>query len=192
MEIGLVFSSSSIAKSIAREEGIPGRSSRNTYGNSFTTGTYSRVFSFPLTSTEHANIVQLPCWTNLFAFITETTFGVVRVLVPLNLKVGLADGENSTSFLRQSILAQFSASQSMPSITSKSVIFTIIKSMLIVWFPTITWSFFTLSLATRSTPTGVLIDNSCNKSSSSNLVYTTKDIEIKECVEPESYKVKAK
>ena len=61
MEIGSISGSSSIAKSIAREEGIPGRSSRKRSENSFTTGTVSRIFSFPLTSMTHANIAQPPC-----------------------------------------------------------------------------------------------------------------------------------
>ena len=81
-------------KSIAREGGILGRSSGNTSGNSFTIDTFSRVFYFLLTSTTHANIVPPPCWTSLFAFIIETTFEVVPVLVPLNLKLGHTNGEN--------------------------------------------------------------------------------------------------
>ena len=61
-------------------------------------GTFSRVFSFSLTSMALANITHPPCWTNLFAFIIETTFGVVSVRVPLNLKVGSTSGENFISF----------------------------------------------------------------------------------------------
>ena len=85
-------------KSTAREGGIPGRSSGYTFENSFTMDMLSRVFSLPLTSTTHANIVQQPCWTSLFAFIIETTFGVAPTFVPLNLKLGPTDGENITFF----------------------------------------------------------------------------------------------
>ena len=95
---------------------------------------------------------------------------VAPILVPLNLKLGLTGGENITSFLRQSILARFAASQSIPSITSKSIIFTTIRSTLRVWSATIAWSFFTLSLVTRSTLAGVLTDHICNKDSNSNPV----------------------
>ena len=87
-----------MTNSTAREGGIPGKSSGNRSENSFTIGTFTRVFFFPLTSTAHANIAHPPCWTNLFAFIIETTLGVIPVFVPLNLKVGPIGGENFTSF----------------------------------------------------------------------------------------------
>ena len=58
----------------------------------------------------------------------------------------------------------------MPSITSKSAIFTTIRSTLRVWSTAITWPFFTLSLVTRSTLAGVLVDHTCNKGSNSNSV----------------------
>ena len=73
-------------------------------------------------------------------------------------------------FLRQSILARFAASQSMPSITSKSVIFTTIKTTLRVWSATIAWSLFTLSLVTTSTLSGLLADHTYHKGSNSNPV----------------------
>ena len=80
-------------KSTTREGSIQGRLYRNTSGNSFTIGTFSRVFHFSLTFTAHANIAHPPCWTNLFSFIIETTLRVIPVLVPLNLKVGPVGGE---------------------------------------------------------------------------------------------------
>ena len=55
-------------------------------------------------------------------------FGVVPVKVPLNLKVSLFGGVNTTSFLWQSMLAKFLASQSIPSMTSKFVISTTFRS----------------------------------------------------------------
>ena len=46
----------SMAKSIAREEGIPGWFSKKTSKNLFTTGIMSKVLSFSLKSMTHANI----------------------------------------------------------------------------------------------------------------------------------------
>ena len=87
-------------------QGILGRSSVNTSENSFTIGTFSSFF--------FSSYVYDTCWycptallANLFSFIVETTFWVVPVLVPLNLKLGPASGENTTFFLRQSTLAWF-------------------------------------------------------------------------------------
>ena len=86
-----------MTKSTARE-GIFQVGRPEIHLNSFTIGKFSRVFSFPLSSTTPTNIVQIPCWTNLFAFIIETTFGVVPVLVHLNLKLGHTGGENFIIF----------------------------------------------------------------------------------------------
>ena len=83
--------------------------------------------------------------------------------VPLNLKLGPDSGENITSFLRQSILVWFSTNQFMPSITSNSFMLTNIRSTLRVQSATVTWPSSTLSLTTKSTPVGVLTDNTCNK-----------------------------
>ena len=106
----------------------------------------------------------------IVAFIIETTFGVAPAFVPLNLKLGPTDGENITFFLRHSIISWIAASQSMPSTTSKSVIFTTIRTTLRVWSATIAWSFFSLSLVTTSTLSGLLADHTYNKGSNSNPV----------------------
>ena len=73
-------------------------------------------------------------------------------------------------FLRHSIIAWFAASQSMPSITSKSVIFTTIRTTLRVWSATIAWSFFSLSLVTTSNLSGLLAEHTYHKGSNSNPV----------------------
>ena len=119
---------SSIPKSTARDGRIPGISSGKTSWNSFTMGTVSIVFSFPFVFTAQARIVHPPCYTRRLAFIIDIIFGVVPVKVPLNLKVSPFGGVNTTSFLWQSMLAKFLASQSIPSMTSKFVISTTFRS----------------------------------------------------------------
>lgn len=66
-----------------------------------------------------------------------------------------------------------------------------------IWFTskilpaTITYPPFTLFLETRSTPAEVLIVNTYNKGSNWNPTCLTNGIDINECVERESNKVKA-
>ena len=124
LEMGPVPGSSSIPKSTFRSGGIPGRSSGKTSINLFTMGTVSIGFSFPFVFTAQAKNAHPPCCTRRLAFIIDIIFGVVPVKVPLNLKVSPFGGVNITSFLWQSMLAKFSASQSIPSMTSTSIIST--------------------------------------------------------------------
>ena len=63
--------------------------------------------------------------------------------VPLNLKVSPFGGVNTTSFLWQSMLVKFLASQSISSMTSKSVISTTFRFMWIVRPAITTCSSFT-------------------------------------------------
>ena len=58
LEMGPVPGSSSIPKSTAHDGGIPERSSGKTFGNSFTMGTESIVFSFPIVFTAQARIAH--------------------------------------------------------------------------------------------------------------------------------------
>ena len=88
--------------------------------------------------------------------------------VPLNLKVSPFGGVNTTFFLWQSMLANFSASQSIPSMTSKSVISTTFRSTWMVRPTITTCPSFTLFFVTRSTPAGVPTDNTCIKGSTTN------------------------
>ena len=166
--MGLVSGSSSIPKSTAHDGGILGRSSRKTSWNSFTMGTESIVFSFPVVFTAQARIAHPPCYTRRMAFIIDIIFGVVPVKVPLNLKVSPFRGVNTTSFLWQSMLAKFSASLSIPSMTSKSVISTTFRSTWMV-HPAITaCPSFSLFSVTRSTLAVVPTDNTCIKGSTTN------------------------
>ena len=126
--MGPVLGSSSIPKSTSHDGGIPGRSSGKTSINSFTMDTVSIGFSFPFVFTAQARNAHPPCCIRRLAFIIDIIFGVVLVEVPLNLKVSPLGGVNITSFLWQSMLAKFSANQSIPSMTSKSVISTTFKS----------------------------------------------------------------
>lgn len=68
---------------------------------------------------------------------------------------------------------------------------TTIRPMLKVCLIIIICPSLTLSLATMSIPAGVLIDNTCNKGSSSNPAYLINGTNINERVELESNIVKA-
>ena len=98
LEMGKVPSSSSIPKSTAHKGGTPSKSSRKTSRNSFTIGTVSIVFSFHFTSIAQARAHPSYCTRHL-ALIIDTIFRVTPVQVPLNLKLGLVGGKNTTSFL---------------------------------------------------------------------------------------------
>ena len=111
--------------------------------------------------------------------------------VPLNLKVSPLGGVNITS-LWQSMLAKFSANQSISSMTSKSVISTTFKSTWMVCPAITTCPSFTLFFVTKSTLAGVPTDNACIKGSTTNPACLTNGKATKELVEPESKNVNAK
>ena len=98
LEMEKVPSLSSLPKSTAHKGGTPSKFSRKTSRNSFTIGIVSIIFSFHFTSTAQARAHPSYCTRHL-ALIIDTIFRVTPVQVPLNLKLGLVGGKNTTSFL---------------------------------------------------------------------------------------------
>ena len=117
-----------MVKSTSLSRGIPGNSSRNSFGNSLTTGIFSTSTLPLLESSIKAKNASYPFLINLLAYMDEITLDITLDLIPCIITSDLSEHLNTTVFCPQSTMARCLVNPSIPRIKSNSQNGKVIKS----------------------------------------------------------------